>query len=200
MRKTTSRNAIRAALRLIGVALLVAVLPANAAVNIFMKIGGAPANMNNTQSAPALPGESVDVQYPSWVPLLSVSNGIVLPTSLSGPLGPSQHSDVTITKQVDRTTPTVNLLANGSASGTSLTLPIDYVTIDFRMSGSIVFYRLAMEGVYVTSATSSSVGDVVTETITFKYQRIRWSYVPYASGKAGQVITKGWDLNKNVAY
>lgn len=191
-------------------ALLVVGLSAQA-VDIFMRIGGAPATIGNNQTAPLLPGESTDPQYPSWNYVLGMSHGITLPVTVpiggGTTVGTNQHAEVNLTKLTDRSTPSLNLLVNGVATGLPVSLPIDYVTIDFRdgisggSSSGIVFYRMVLENVYVTSVqVSGGTGSAPAESINLKYERIRWTFVPYAGGKAGTAVTKGWDLIKNGPY
>lgn len=171
-------------------------LSAQAQVDIFMRIGGPASAMGDTQTPPALPGESTDPQYTNWIPVLSVQQGVGRAVSLTGESTAPSHSEVSLSKLSDRTTPSLILLANGATA--TVSQPIDYVTIDFRRSGtSQVFYRVELRGVYVTSHSVSSGGSIPKESFSFLYQRIRWSYLPYTNGKAGSVITKGWDVAKN---
>lgn len=183
-------------------ALLIAVCSASAQ-DIFMRIGGQAAAMGSTQTAPTLAGESTDLQYTNWIPVLSMSHGISRSVTIGGggtTGGLPNHSDVSLTKMLDKTTPSLNLLVNGVTA--TVTQPIDYVTIDFRKSGTTqVYYRIELQGVYLTSASisGSAGGGLPSESVTLTYTRIKWSYVPYVNGKAQTPITKGWDLAKNVA-
>ncbi len=172
-----------------------------------MRIGGAPTTIGATQSTPLLPGESTDTQYPNWINVLGMTHGVMLPVNIpiggGTTVGTNQHAEVIVNKPTDKSTPSLNLLVNGVATGLPVSLPIDYVTIDFRVGGlgSIVFYRMALENVYLTSVqVSGGTGSAPAEAINLKYERIRWTFVPYASGKAGPAVTKGWDLIKNGPY
>jgi len=77
-----------------------------------------------------------------------MSHGIILPVVLNGANGISQHADVTLSKQLDKASPSLNLLVNGAATGLPVNLPIDFVTIDFRKTGTtpVVFYRMCWKG------------------------------------------------------
>lgn len=178
-------------------ALLLAALSAPAQ-DIFMRIGGQAAAMGQTQTAPTLAGESTDPQYTNWIPVLSMSHGVNRPVTLGGSGGTPNHSDFNLMKELDKTSPSINLLVNGVAA--TVTQPIDYVTIDFRKSGtSEVYYRMELQGVYVIVAQISGAagGGLPAESVSLSYTRIRWSYVQYVGGKAQTPITKGWDLSKN---
>lgn len=174
---------------------------AQAQVSMFLRIGGAPASIGSTQSAPLIPGSSTDAQYPQWINVLSMSHGISLPVSGTS-VGPSQFSDLSLMKTMDLSSPSLELLVNGSNSGLPVSMPIDNVTLDFRVGGTtpIVFYRVQLQQVFVTSYQVSGASDVPTESLSFKFARIQWTYVPYSNGKAGTPITKGWDLTKNAAF
>lgn len=187
------------------VGLLLATLSVRAqSADIFMRIGGQASAMGVNQTAPTLAGESTDPQYTNWIPVLSMSHGVSRSVTFITGGGTAastpSHSEVNLSKDLDKTTPSINLLVNGGAA--TVTQPIDFVTIDFRKSGTTqVFYRIELQGVHVTSAQTggSSGGGLPTENMSLFYNKIRWSYVPYVSGKAQSPITQGWDVAANKA-
>ena len=171
------------------------------AQDIFMRIGGQAAAMGSQQTAPTLAGESADPQYTNWIPVLAMSHGVSTTVTLGGGSAAPIHSDVSLMKELDKTTPSINLLVSGVAA--TVSLPIDYVTIDFRTTGTTsVFYRMELQGVSLTSAqiSGSGGGGMPTESVTLQYTKIRWSYVQYLNGKAQPPITKGWDLSIGKAF
>jgi type VI secretion system secreted protein Hcp len=185
--------------------LLMAAFSARAQVDIFMSVGGSPAAMGtNPQTKPQLAGESSDAQYLEWIPLLSAQVGVGRGVGLSGGTVSTSNpslSEVTITKLTDRTTPSLYTLACGAAA--TVSQPIDYVTIDFRKTGtSQVFYRMQLQDVYLSGvSTSGGTNSAPSESLSLFYTRISWSYVPYdVNGKSQSAITKGWDLTKNAAF
>jgi type VI secretion system secreted protein Hcp len=186
------------------VILSVAACSAQAQVDIFMSVGGTPAAMNaNPQNPPKLPGTSTDLQYPKWVQLFSAQMGVGRGISLGGGAVTASDpslSEVTITKLTDNTTPSLYILACGGTA--TVTQPIDYVTIDFRKTGSTqAFYRMQLQDVYISGVSTSGGSDVPSESVSLFFSRITWSYVPFdQSGKAGSPITKGWDVVKNAAF
>jgi len=182
----------------------VAAWSAQAQVDIFMSVGGQPQNIGvNPQTSPTLKGDSKDSQYPQWIQLFSaqmgVGRGVTLNSGTVSTSNPS-FSEVTITKLTDSTTPSLYTLCSGGTA--TVTQPIDYVTIDFRKTGTTqVFYRLQLQKVYISGISSSSGGDVPSESVSLFFSRVSWSYVPYdTSGKVGQTVTKGWDVIKNAAF
>ena len=165
-----------------------------------MRIGGQATTMGSTQTAPTLAGESTDPQYTNWIPVLSMSHGISRTVIIGGGGGGGvpNHQDVSLMKLLDKASPSINLLVNGATA--TVSQPIDYVTIDFRKNGTTeVFYRIELQGVYLTSVqiSGASGGGLPAESLSLQYTRIRWSYVQYVGGKAQTPITKGWDLSKN---
>ena len=157
----------------------------------------------NPQTTPLLPGDSLDAQYPKWIQLTSVQMGAGRGISLSsGTVSTSDPSlsEVTITKMTDSTTPSLYILCCGGTA--TVSQPINYVTIDFRKTGSSqVFYRLQLQNVYVSGASSSSGGSVPSESLSLFYTKIIWSYVTFDQySKVQSTVTKGWDVVKNAAF
>ena len=176
---------------------------ARAQVDIFMSVGGLPAPIGaNPQTAPTLKGDSTDIQYPKWIRLNSAQLGVGRNISLNaGTVSASNPSvsEVSITKVTDSTTPSLYTLVCGGTA--TVTQPIDYVTIDFRKSGTPeVFYRLQLQHVYVSGVSTSGGGDVPSESLSLFYTKVSWTYVPYQNGKGGTAITKGWDVVKNSGF
>ena len=185
------------------VVLLMAAVSAQAQVDIFMSVGGQPLAMSaNPQNPPQLVGSSTDSQYPKWIQLFSAQMGVGRGISLtSGTVTPSNPSvsEVTISKLTDNTTPSLYTLVCGGTA--SVSQPIDYVTLDFRNSATgQTFSRLQLQNVYISGVSTSSGGDVPSESVSLFFTRITWSYVPTLGGKVGSPITKGWDVAKNVAF
>ena len=157
----------------------------------------------NPQTAPLLQGDSVDAQYPKWIQLTSVQMGAGRGISLGGGTVSASDpslSEVTISKMTDSTTPSLFVLCCGGTA--TVSQPINYVTIDFRKTGSSqVFYRLQLQNVYVSGASTSGGGDIPSESLSLFYTKISWSYVtfdPYS--KTQSTVTKGWDAVKNAAF
>lgn len=178
---------------------------AQAQVDIFMSVStSAPAAMGtNPQPSPTLAGDSLDAQYPKWISLGSAQMGVGRAVGISnGSVTTSNPSisDVTITKMTDSTTPSFYTLVCGGTA--TVSQPIPYVTIDFRKSGTTqVFYRLQMQNVYFDGVSTSSGGDVPSESLTLFFTKVSWSYVTYDSGGKSQgTVTKGWDVVKNAGF
>jgi type VI secretion system Hcp family effector len=175
--------------------MLAAAISARGSVEIFMRIGGQAAAMGQIQTAPVLASESTDPQYPNWIQVLSMSHGV------SNAGQKPSHQDLSYMKLMDKTTPSMCLLVNATNITATVTQPIDYVTLDFRQTGTTnVFYRMELQGVNLSSEQISASSEVPSESVSLRYTKIRWSYVPYVSGKAGTPITTGWDVVAGKAY
>jgi type VI secretion system secreted protein Hcp len=182
------------------VAVLLATALSVRAQDMFMRIGGQAAPMGSQQTTPTLPGESTDPQYSNWISVLGMSHGLSQSGSIvgGGGAGKVSHQDVSITKNLDKTTPSICFLLNSATNVTAgISQPINYVTIDFRKTGTTeVFYRVELQGVSFSSISygGSSGNALPTDSVTFYYSKIKWSYVKYENGKAQAPITTGWDL------
>ena len=77
--------------------------------NIFLKLDG-------------IKGESVSAQGKDQIEILAVSHAVSMPTTHSGGSGPSVkhgrtvHQDLTVTKYMDITSPTLNLKCSGGTN------------------------------------------------------------------------------------
>jgi type VI secretion system secreted protein Hcp len=191
---------------LVGIVIFMLVASARAQVDIFMSVATTtPGAMGtNPQPAPTLAGDSTDAQYPKWISLgsaqMGVGRAVSLPSGGTVTTSNPSVSEVVVTKQTDSTTPSLYTLVCGGTA--SVSQPIPYVTIDFRKSGSSqVFYRLQMQNVYFTGVSTSSGGDVPSESISLFFTRVTWSYVSFDSGgKSQSPVTKGWDVAKNSGF
>ena len=176
------RRKLRIALCVIAPAwMLGALLPtsAPAAVDMFLEVDG-------------LRGETRDSKYKDAIDVLAFSWGL----SNSG--GKPNFQDVSVTKYVDRTSPTLmEMVASGKLVATArLTVrkpgetPIDYL-------------RYCFTGLRFGSLTSGGSGgeDRLTENISFNYATIVERYTPQDElGKPLPAIFGGWDLVKNLQY
>jgi len=190
---------------LAAIAVFMFVAAAQAQVDIYMSVStSAPAAMGtNPQAVPTLAGDSTDSQYPKWIALGSAQMGVGRAVSINnGTIATSNPSvsEVSITKMTDSITPSLYTLVCGGTA--TVSQPIPYVTIDFRKSGTTqVFYRLQMQNVYFTGVSTSSGGDVPSESVTLFFTKISWTYVTYDSGgKSLGTVTKGWDVVKNAGF
>lgn len=189
---------------LASVLFLAAMCSSQAQVDIFMSVGGQPAAITvNPQNQPTLKGDSVDTEYPGWIKLSSAQLGVGRGISLSGSTVSASNpsvSEVVVTKLTDSSTPSLYTLTCGGTA--AVTQPINYVTIDFRKSGTTeAFYRLTLQNVYFSGVSTSGGGDIPQESLSIFFTRVSWTYVSFDQyGKAQPPVTKGWDVIKNAGF
>lgn len=160
--------------------------------NIFLKLDG-------------IKGESASAQGKDQIEILACSHAVSMPTTHAGASGVSVkhgravHQDLTITKYLDITTPTLNLKCSG---GTNIkTAELSFFRADKDGGDPVKHYEIKLEDVILTNISISADGSgLPVETITLHYNKINWKYTKQKrdapGGKEGDVTT-GWDLEKN---
>jgi len=152
-----------------------------------------------------IPGESTDDIHKDWIEALSFSHGIAQPTSATASSAGGattercNHFDFVIVKAVDKASPK---LFEACCKGTH----IKSVALEFCRSGGdkVKYLEVKMEEVVVAhvSPGGSAGGDFPTESVSFNYGRIKWTYTQQkrTDGSGGGNVTGGWDLTKNKAW
>jgi len=148
-----------------------------------------------------VPGEAMDSEHTDWIEVISFNHGITQPASSTdssaggGTTARTLHQDYSITKYVDKASPKLyELSSNGKH--------ISDVTMQFyRASGDsrVKYMEVKMEQVviaHVSPSGGSIQGDFPTESVSFNYATIKWTYTQQKrpDGSAGGNVTGGWDL------
>ena len=150
-------------------------LPGAASAKIFLELDG-------------IQGESTAVGFENQIELGSLQLGVG--RNSKG----ASFSDVSVTKQLDKSSPDLMLRA---ANGT--TIPSAKVRFTKPGEDQVVYLRYCFTGVRITGFSQSSGGDPPSESVSFSYASIVQSYTQQAAtGGAGTVFDTGWDLLKNV--
>jgi len=124
-----------------------------------------------------------------WGEGRTISDPIPGPRVASEPI----FSEVTISKVMDSSSPTLAMLAaNGMGTNNCV------LTIKNDATGEAL-YTLTLENVYISGYSVSSGGDVPSESLSLNYTKITWVYQPLDGagnplGKASPLM--GWDLAK----
>jgi type VI secretion system secreted protein Hcp len=154
-----------------------------------------------------IPGESEDENHPEWIEILSFDHGVSQTTSGSVSSGGGRtaervdHEPFTILKTVDKASPKLNLACcNGEH--------IDTVKLEVCRSGrdKQVYLTITLSNVTVSSVTingaarGASAAPIPTETVSFSYGVIDWSYTEtdHSTGQPLGVVETQWDLHRNV--
>ena len=160
----------------LGCALALA-LPSAASARIFLELDG-------------IQGESDVVGFENQIELGSFQFGV----GKGGNKAVASFSEITVTKQLDRSTPTLML-----RTATGATIPSAKIRFTRGAEEPIVFLRYCLTGVRVTSFSQSSGGDAPSESVSLSYATIVQSYTQQGPGGGGTVFDEGWDLMRNLA-
>ncbi|MBL8750809.1 MAG: type VI secretion system tube protein Hcp [Planctomycetes bacterium] len=149
-------------------------------------------------------GESTDSNHKDEMELLSFSHGVSQPRSATastaggGTTGRCNHTDFSIVKQLDSSSPILNAQCCSGKHIASIVVTLRRA--DGDKSVPYMVYKLT--DVVISSVSIGGASDSVpTESVTFNYAKIEWEYTKQArAGGAGAGKTNGtWDLTKNSA-
>lgn len=159
------------------------------AVDMFIKIEG-------------IAGESKDDSHKDEIDVLAWSWGMsqsgTFHTGGGGGAGKVSIQDVSLTKWVDKSSPTLMLACSGGKH-------IDKATLVVRKAGEkpLEYMIVTMEKVMVTSISTGGSGgeDKLTENITLNFGKVNLDYQAQddKGAKMGGAVTYKWDIEKNVS-
>jgi type VI secretion system Hcp family effector len=145
----------------------------------------------------AAPGESTDAAHAGWIDAYALDTSLVKPLS-----GAAQFGDVSILKGTDKATPVLHdLLARGSIA------PLVTIEVCRVTSPQQCYYRIELTSASIAKVDlsgSSCVGGGActpsqTESVSFKYVKIRWIYTPWTGGTPGTPVNRCWDISTNAS-
>lgn len=143
---------------LVGAAFLFAPIASAAG---FMKIEG-------------IDGEATATRHEDWIEILSMSEGYAVPKSAAASTGRAiartTTDGLTITKEMDASSVYLRQAIMRSTS-------IPEVVIDFTNGSSLPYLTITMTNVRITSVEASVEGNSSTESVTFRFEKIKWKYV-----------------------
>ena len=147
-------------------------------------------------------GESTDANHKDEIELLSYSHGVSQPRSAvastagGGTAGRCNHTDFTINKMMDSSTPVLNQQCCAGKHIGSIVVTLRRA--DGDKSVPYMVYKLTDVVISSVSVGGSS-DSIPNESVTFNYAKIEWEYTKQArAGGAGSGKTSGtWDLSKN---
>lgn len=149
-----------------------------------------------------IPGESVDSKHPGTIEVQSFSAGVQQSGSSvsggGGGVGKATFNTLTLSKWVDKSTPTLFL---NCASGAHLSKATLYVR---PTNSTNDMYKVILQDVVISSVSNSATvgADRPSETISLSYARIQWIYqgLDANGGVSGGTVQSGWDLQKNTKF
>jgi len=156
---------------------------------------------DNYMQIDGLKGESTDSEHKDWIELLSFSHSICQPASATatsaggGTTARCQHGDYVITKYVDLASPKLYELCSSGKHIKDVTIEMMRASGDKRVKYMVV----KMEQVVISQVAPSGGADFPTETISFNYGTIKWTYTQQkrADGSQGGNTAAGWSLVEN---
>jgi type VI secretion system secreted protein Hcp len=149
-----------------------------------------------------IPGECQEDKHKDWIEVLSFDHSIRQPTSATASsaggasTGQCEHSDFTIVKILDKSSPKLYELCSTGKH-------IKEVTMELCRAGGdkVKYLEVKMEEVLISGvhpgASKHSEG-FPTEAVSFNYGTIKWTYTQQkrSDGSGGGNVTGGWDLVK----
>jgi type VI secretion system secreted protein Hcp len=159
------------------------------AIDVYLQIDG-------------IKGESTDNAHKDWIECKSVNFGVLQPRSATASSAGGhtaercEHKDIMVTKLADLATPL--LLEQCSMGKTIPKAKFDFMRADAD-GKRVTYFNIELENVLVSSVSPSVVeGDILTESVSIKYSKVKWKYVQQKiSGGTGGNTAGGWDLSKN---
>lgn len=158
------------------------------AVDMFLKLDGIAG-----ESADKAHGKEIDVLAWSW----GLSQSGSFHVGGGGGAGKANFQDISLTKWVDRSTPTlINKIATGEH--------IKSATLVVRKAGKspLEYVIIEMEQIMVTSLSTGGSGgeDRLTENVTLNFAKVKVSYVPQkADGTGDPKIEFGFNIAENAS-
>ncbi len=147
-------------------------------------------------------GDSTDDGHKKWIEILSYNHGLSQSIGGSrsaggaGTGGRCDHQDFSIVKELDKSTPALNLhVCNGKH--------IPKVTIELCRAGEDknLFMKYLLSDVVISTITpgGSGGGDMPLEDVSFNYGKIEWEYTATdpKTGAKGGVVKTHWDTEAN---
>ena len=130
-------------------------------------------------------GEVAEANHRKWIEIISYSFALERANVTSGRAGRAAFSEFTLSKRVDRSSPS---LAIQTATGRHIP------KVEIEIQEGPLFYRIELENVVINGVeTQGHKSEWPVETIKLGYSKIKWQY---ESG-AGSNYERAWDVIRN---
>ncbi|AMP06156.1 MULTISPECIES: Hcp family type VI secretion system effector [Collimonas] len=159
------------------------------AIDVYLQISG-------------IKGESTDSAHKDWIECKSVQWEVLQPKSATASTGGGhtaercEHKDIVLTKIADLATPL--LLQNCSSGKTIDSAKFEFLRADGK-GDRIKYFEIELSNVLISDVTPSvQEGDVLSESVSLKYSKVKWKYTQQKiGGGSGGNTSGGWDLSVN---
>jgi type VI secretion system secreted protein Hcp len=150
-----------------------------AAFDAFIKIDG-------------VPGESSDASHKEWIEIESFHHGVSQPSG--GVQSGTTNGWLKVTKEIDKSSPILYACTAGGSNLTSMTLTVRYPGGTNQVEYMQIKLTDLLVSSYQTGGGATDVGSRPTETFSFNFSKIQWTYQPVdASGApSGPPIVTSW--------
>lgn len=147
-------------------------------------------------------GESTSDQGTDMIEVLSFDHAVAMPLT-AGPSNTSRasgrcvHQDFTLTKQVDLSSPTLNLKCCAGEDIKSMKL---YFWKADASGKPLMYWKYTFDSCIITSVHVDATADQPVERVTFSYKKVTWDYAQQLQSQPGGAKGKSssaWDLEKN---
>src|SRR4051812_28372161 len=159
------------------------------AVDMFIKIGDVKGESSDSKHK-----EEIDVLSWSWGASQSGSSG----SGGGGGAGKVHIQDLTLTKYIDKASPT---LFKWCCDGTHIASAV--LTVRKAGGTALEYLKITLDSPLVTSISTGGSGgqDRIAENVTLNFAKIKIEYVPQKSDGTGlPAIGQGWDIAANIAW
>lgn len=163
--------------------------------------------MKNTYlklTGPDIKGESMDKEHAQWIEVTSWRHQMTQPSSprvsTSGghTVGRTEHGAITVTKEMDSSSPMLFQSLSGGTTFASAQIDL------YRNDGDgkrVKYLEIQLKNVLISSISmgdGDGGGTLPTETLSLKYAAIQWKYQKQnVGGGLGGVTLGAWSLTMN---
>ena len=148
-----------------------------------------------------IPGESTDDKHKDWIEISSYKSGVSQAgsgdrsTGGAATSGRCNHQDFSITKVLDKATPTLDLKCCDGSHIKKVALELCLAT-----GKKEKYMEYIMNDVVISSVVvGGGGGGMPTETVTFNYGKMTWNYIQtdHETGEVKGNVEKYWSLIQN---
>ena len=140
-------------------------------------------------------GESTDAAHPNWIDAYALDAGVTA-------AGTATFQDVSFLKGTDRSSPGLfDAIARGVTFAT-VTIDVCRSTAPQQCYFKLELFNSRVKAVDLSGSScvgSGACTPTQTESVSFNYTKIRWTYTPWTGGVAGTPVVKCWDLATNTS-
>lgn len=150
----------------------------------------------NTSTSAVLAGESTVATHAGEIDVLSLNWGVNSARTTTGTTT-ANASNLTLTKRVDKSSPTLMLAV---FSGVHYPTAVLFVRNQTVSGTALDFFKITLTDIQINSYnTSASADGSLVETVSISFGTIKFDYQPQnADGTAsGGVVSAGWNVTQN---